>query len=143
MIRNVLKVLFFPLLGWIRNKPPRVAKPPRDPATANRLHIFHGTFATELEATDYCLRAPGRNQPEPLTLDLPDATIDVNEVEIIFGAARIKGTLPMLTSDPERLHDQIGSDNTLILIAEAAFFGLPYTLNDTPCLRYAGAFDAN
>jgi len=142
MIRNLLKVLFFPLLGRIRPTPAAPAKPPRDPAMANRLHIFHGTFTTELEATDYCLCAPGRNQPEPLTRDLPGATIDVNEVEIIFGAARIKGALSMLTSDPDALQRTIGDDNTLILIAEAAFFGLPYTLNDTPCLRYAGAFDA-
>jgi len=111
-------------------------------ANSNRLHVFHGTFASELDATDYCLTPMGRNQPEPLTRDLPDAMIDTSEVEIIFGAARIGGAIPMLTNQPDGLFRQIGDNNTVILIAEAAFGGLPYTLNDTPKLCYAGAFDA-
>lgn len=113
-----------------------------DHAKSNRLHVFHGTFASELEATDYCLQPMGRNKPEPLTRDLPDAVIDTNEVEIIFGGPRIGGVIPMLTNTPDGLFKMVGSDNTVILIAEAAFCGLPYKLNDTPKLRYAGAFDA-
>jgi len=107
------------------------APPPNAPS--NRLHVFVGTFASELEATDYCLTPMGLNKPEPLTRDLPDAMVDTSEVEIIFGEGRITGALPMLNPRPD-----IGPDNTLILIAEAAFGGLPYTLNDTPKLRYVG-----
>lgn len=113
-----------------------------DRANADRLHVFHGTFASELEATDYCLSPIGRNKPEPLTRDLPDATINTAEVEIIFGAERIGDAIPMLTQTPDGLYRLVGTDNTMILIGEAAFYGLPYTLNDTPKLRYAGAFDA-
>jgi hypothetical protein len=46
-----------------------------------------------------------------------------------------------LTQYTEDLFNEIGSDNTLVLIAEAAFGGLPYSLNDTPVLHYASAFD--
>ncbi len=115
------------------------AVPPAAPS--NRVHVFHGTFASEIEATDYCITPMGRNKPEPLTRDLPDAMIDTSEVEIIFGTDRIDAAIPMLTNRPSDLTRQVKADNTLILIAEAAFGGLPYTLNDTPNLRYAGAFD--
>lgn len=112
-----------------------------NPANANRLHVFHGSFASELEATDYCLKPMGRNKPEPLTRDLPDATIDTNEIEIVFGPKRIGVAIPMLTQHPDGLFHQVGTSNTLVLISEAAFYGLHYTLNDTPVLRYAGAFE--
>ncbi|MCF2871002.1 hypothetical protein L0664_07985 [Octadecabacter sp. G9-8] len=115
------------------------ATPP--PTNPNRVHIFHGTFASELEATDYCLTPVGRNKPEPLTRDLPDAMIDTSEVEIIFGQARIAAATPMFTPNPNGLLRDIGTDNTVIMIADAAFGGLPYTLNDTPCLRYAGPYE--
>ncbi len=111
------------------------AVPP--PANPNRLHVFAGSFGMELEATDYCLTPLGKNQPEPLTRDLPDAMIDTSEVEIIFGETRIVSALPMLQPRPE-----VGGANTLVLIAEAAFGGLPYTLNDTPKLRYLGPVEA-
>lgn len=116
------------------------AVPP--PANPDRVHIFHGTFASELEATDYCLTPMGRNKPEPLTRDLPDAMIDTSEVEIIFGGPRIIGAVPMLSPNPDGLLRAIGTDNTVVMIAEAAFGGLPYTLNDTPKLRYAGPYVA-
>ncbi|MBU2994363.1 hypothetical protein Q4555_06690 [Octadecabacter sp. 1_MG-2023] len=110
-------------------------------AHSNRVHVFHGTFESELDATRYCIDAPSRNEPEPLTRDLPDATIDTSEVEIVFGGPRIGAAVPMITLHPDGLFQQIGSNNTVILLSEAAFCGLPYTLNDTPKLRYAGAFD--
>lgn len=153
---TLLKTLLFPftsLIPW-RKILPFIAVPnPRrdtramdatqqpDYALRNRVHVFHGTFASELEATRYCIDAPSRNEPEPLTRDLPEATIDTTEVEIIFGWPRIGAALPMLTDHPDGLFQQIGTNNTVILLSEAAFCGLPYTLNDTPKLRYAGGFD--
>ena len=142
MLRSLFKLLN--IFGTSRNRHHAEAMDdPQlpDPAHANRVHVFHGTFDTELAATSYCLDAPSNNEPEPLTRDLPDAMIDTTEVEIIFGGKRIAAAVPMLTSNPHRLFNEIGPDNTLILIAEAAFGGLPYTLNDTPHLRYAGAYD--
>jgi len=139
---NMLRVLLFPLLGRMRTKETsETAVPPA--ARSNRVHVFHGTFASELDATDYCLTPLGKNEPEPLTRDLPDAMVDTAEVEIIYGHSRINAAAPMITNRPSDLLSDIGTDNTLILIAEAAFGGLPYTLNDTPKLRYAGAFDVS
>ncbi|AKS47245.1 hypothetical protein SAMN05444287_3115 [Octadecabacter temperatus] len=152
-----IKLMYFPILSlipWGKILPYlTVVNPRRDTrameqtqhassANANRLHVFHGNFASELEAVDYCITPMGRNKPEPLTRDLPDATIDTNEVEIVFGVELVGAAIPMLTQHPYGLFRQIGTSNTLILIAEAAFHGLPYTLNDTPKLRYAGAFEA-
>ena len=141
MIRNLLKLMLYPLLGNVRSKPKRMepsdrAVPPN--ANANRLHVFAGTFRSELEATDYCLTPMGKNQPEPLTRDLADAMIDTAEVEIVFGEARILAALPMMTPRPD-----VGAANTLILIAEVAFGGLPYSLGDTPKLRYFGPVEAS
>lgn len=142
MIRNLFKILFFPLFGRIRSKAaPQTALPPN--ANPNRVHLFHGTFASELEATDYCLTPLGRNKPEPLNRDLPDAGVNTAEVEIIFGSARITAASPMFSPNPDGLLRDIGEDNTLIMISEAAFGGLPYTLNDTPTLRYAGAYEVS
>lgn len=139
-----MRGLFSSLLWFLKKTAPReysdTAVPP--PPNPNRLHIFHGTFASELAATDYCLTPLGRNKPEPLTRDLPDAMINTSEVEIIFGTARIAAAVPMLYPNPDRLLGQIGADNTIVMITEAAFGGLPYTLNDTPALRYAGAYEA-
>lgn len=136
---RLLKIIFSPLFRVLRQKP--APMPQKGAPQSNRVHIFHGTFATELNATRYCLDAPSRNEPEPLARDLPDATIDTAEVEIIFGQDRIAVAVPMFATNPQALLDQIGTDNTIIMIAEAAFMGLPYALNDTPALRYAGAFD--
>lgn len=136
---NLFRVLLFPLLGPMRKQTSETATPP--PTNPNRVHIFHGTFGSELEATDYCLTPIARNKPEPLTRDLPDAMIITSEVEIIFGTARIGSALPMLSGPVSDLFREMGDDNTIVMIAEAAFGGLPYTLNDTPKLRYAGPFE--
>lgn len=138
---NFLRLLFFPLLGAMRKKEKRNTVSPPE-VQPDRVHIFHGTFASELAATDYCLTPLGRNKPEPLIRHLPDAMVDTAEVEIIFGTARIAAAVPMLSPDSDGLLRQVGTDNTLIMISEAAFGGLPYTLNDTPTLRYAGPYTA-
>lgn len=139
-MKNLFKILFFPFLGIIRSKPKAATAVP-SATHPDRVHIFHGNFASELAATQYCLDPASKNEPTPLMRDLPDAVIDPSEVEIIFGAERIGGAATMLASDPSDLLAKIGADNTLIMIAEAAFCGLPYTLNDTPHLRHAGAFN--
>jgi hypothetical protein len=139
---NLLRILFFPLFGIMRKKETSdTATPP--PANPNRVHIFYGGFGSELEATDYCLKPMGRNKPEQLTHDLPDAMIDISEVKVIFGAARINDVVPMLSPRPDSLLGEIEANNTIIMIADAAFGGLPYTLNDTLRLTYAGAFDVS
>ena len=133
---NLLLRLIRPSRDLSDSAPPPAANP-------DRVHIFYGTFASELEATDYCLTPMGRNKPEPLTRDLPDAMINTSEVEIIFGTARIQGALPMLSPNPMGLLRDLGDHNAIIMIAEAAFGGLPYTLNDTPKLTYAGPYEVS
>jgi hypothetical protein len=49
----------------------------------------------------------------------------------------------MLSPRPDSLLGEIEANNTIIMIADAAFGGLPYTLNDTLRLTYAGAFDVS
>ncbi len=138
---NLLRLLFFPFLGIMRRKEKSdTATPP--PSQPDRVHIFYGTFPSEIAATDYCLTPIGRNKPEPLTRDLADAMINTSEVEIIFGPSRIAAAVPMLGPNSDGLLRQIGAANTVIIIAEAAFGGLPYTLNDTPSLVYAGPYIA-
>lgn len=131
------------LIDMLRVSPTRdladSATPPHAPS--NRFHLFCGTFASEPDANAYCFDAPNPNAPEPLTRDLPDAMIDTSMVEIIYGP-RVDAAVQILDpSSSLNLADRIGAANTLILISERAFGGLPYTLNDTPVLAYLGPFD--
>lgn len=114
-----------------------------NPQHANRVHLFHGTFKSELEATDYCLNSTSKKRSDSLVHALHSATIDTSQVEIIFSAERIKAAAAMLSPYPEALLAKIGTDNTVIMIAEAAFGEHNYSLNDTPILRYIGAYDVS
>lgn len=136
---NFLKGLIDILRVSPASDPAQSAAPPHAPC--NRFHLFCGTFPSELDATAHCLDAQGPNAPEPLTRDLPDAMIDTSMVEIIYGT-RVDAAVQMLDpSGAANLTHRIGTANTLLLIPERAFGGLPYTLNDTPVLQYLGPFD--
>lgn len=143
MMPKLFKTAFSSFVSFLRRRetPELVETQPPRRISANRIHVFHGDFTSELEATDYCLTPLGHNQPEPLTRDLPNAIIDTSEVEIVFGVQRISAAIPMITPHPDGLRHQFRTSNTLILISETAFGGLPFTLNDTPALRYAGMFE--
>lgn len=106
-----------------------------------RLHVFAGTFESEEAALSYCYDAPDTRHPEPLTDDLEDATIDTTYVDVAFGAdipAVLAGFFK--GDDLSILRQRIEGANTLVLISEYAFRGLPYALSDTPRLVYHGAF---
>ncbi len=89
----------------------------------------------------YCYDTPDTNHPEPLTRDLPDAFVDTNFVEVAYGD-RVPFALRMIipAADLDGMADRLGANNTLVMISESAFGGMPYSLNDTPTLRYLGAF---
>ena len=155
-MRGFLAMVFFPiasLVPWRKILPYTTLVNPRRNAPAleriqqpdhkhrNRVHVFHGTFDSERDVAKYCTESPSKNRPEPLNHDLPDATVNTSEVEIVFGGARIGAKIPTLTKQPDGVFHQVGSSNTVVLLTEAAFCGLPYKLNDTPKLRYAGALD--
>lgn len=118
---------------------PDIATPP--PPGKARLHLFHGKFRSEANARAYCHASADEMHPVQLTIDLPGAFVDPAHVTVAFGAA----VRPMLDGwfDPGLVEDMMlhmhGAD-TLVVVAEDAFAGLPYTLNNTPRLTYIGPY---
>lgn len=118
----------------------RRIEPQLPPATSKgkmRIHLFAGQFATVEAAQHYCFYSEN-NRPEDLTRELPDAYIDTDHVEVCFDdhVARLASFL--LPADAAAVSRKIGTDNTMVIIAEPAFGGLAYALYDTPRLRYLG-----
>lgn len=110
MIRNIFKILLFPLLGRIRSAP----KPKPLPALqSGNLHLFAAVFGSEIEATDYAL---GQDPKNSLTADLGGAAIGPDDVEIVFGDNRISAALPMFAV-PDGAKPPKGA-NTLILLSD-------------------------
>ena len=106
-----------------------------------RIHVFAGDFATEEESLAYCFDAPDPAHPEPLTRDLSEATIDTAYVDTAYGAEVVPALATFFEGDVlAKLTKKISGHNTVVLISEYAFRGLPYALSDTPVLRYLGPF---
>ncbi len=106
-----------------------------------RVHVFWGDFDSENDALAYCHGTGQENNPAPLTRDMPDAFIDPTFVEINRDAD-IKSVLQWLDRDGkvETNVDASAMGNTLILIYEDAFGGLPYRLGYTDRVAYAAAW---
>jgi hypothetical protein len=118
----------------------RRVEPTLPPATGPgkmRIHLFAGDFASKETADHYCFYVEN-NRPEDLTRDLPDAYIDTTHVEVQYNAARARLEEFLLPADVARILKQMDGANTLVIIAEPAFGGLAYALNDTTRLRYLG-----
>jgi hypothetical protein len=100
--------------------------------------MLTGDFRNEATARAYCYEA-GHNKPEMLTQDQPGAFINPAYVEVDFGdhSARLHEIL--LPEVAARLLDEIDGQNTLIIIDETAFGGLPFRLSDTEILSYLGS----
>ncbi|SLN56233.1 hypothetical protein [Pseudooctadecabacter jejudonensis] len=109
MIRNLFKVLFFPLFGRIKSKP--VAPPP---LASNRVHVFCGEFASEAAATDYAL---GLTDPN-LATDLGGVGIGPDDAEIIFGQDRIMAARPMFHFTAPQ---PAAMGNTYILLSDRGY----------------------
>ena len=118
---------------------PDAATPP--PPGKDRLHLFFGQFRTEANARAYCYASADEMHPVQLTIDLPGAFVDPAHVTVAFGP----DVRPQLERwfDPGLVEDMmlhIHSADTLVALAEAAFGGLPYSLNNTPRLTYLGHY---
>ena len=126
----------YDLLLFRRKKPtPQLGKPlPHDKM---RVHFFAGNFESKESARHYCFYSE-RNVPEDLTRELPDAFIDIAYVEVVFGGHRARLNEFFDADHTETYLRKMGQTNTLVMIAEPAFGGFPYALNDTSVLRYLG-----
>jgi hypothetical protein len=128
---------FADLLSLGRRKPtPQLGKPL--PHGKTRVHFLAGYFETKDSARHYCFHSE-RNVPEDLTRELPDAFIDIAHVEVVFEGHRERLSEFLDPAQVDLYVRKLYGKNTLILIAEPAFGGFPYALNDTSVLTYLGA----
>jgi hypothetical protein len=103
-----------------------------------RLHLFGADFDSAASAQQFCFGSGKPNAPEPLTMELEGAFIDTAHVEVVHG--RITERLLEFLDDAEAddVLLRLGGENTLIIITEDAFGGLPYSLDDSDRLTYLG-----
>ncbi len=109
------------------------------PPGFTRVHIFSGVFDTEADLFAYCFTPITDNGPEPLNLDLPEASVNTRFVEAAFDD-QIQDVLSQYLPSAARARFSalMRDDNALLLIFEAAFDGLDYRLHNTPRLRHLG-----
>ncbi len=107
-----------------------------------RIHLFAGDFASQGAAWHYCFYQE-HNRPEDITRDLPNAYIDTSHVEARYGDFEARLEEFLLPGDVADVVSRMKGANTLVIIAEPAFGGIAYALNDTPRLRYLGPLVVN
>jgi hypothetical protein len=118
---------------------PAPEEPTPLPPGKTRIHLLIGMFEDESAARRYCYSGGG-NTPEQLTVEQPGAFIDTTHVEVSFGDHTELLTKYLGTSQKTGMFEKVNQANTLIVISEPAFAGMPYRLDHTKTLRYAGAF---
>ena len=133
--RNAFRLIPSEPLG--RDDP--LPAPPTD-AAHTRLHFFGAEFPTRSAAEAFCFRSKGPDLPVPLTQELTGAFIDLNEVEVVFGGIAQRLGEFMNPAEVEDVVLRLEGNNTLIILTEDAFGGLPYDLDDTEWLTYLGAW---
>lgn len=104
-----------------------------------RLHLFGATFQNQAAADQFCYEVPQPDYPEQLTRELDGAFIDTAQVEVICGPILLRLQEFLSNADADDILLRLGADNSLIIITELAFGGLPYQLDDTETLTYLGA----
>ena len=127
------------LLRLIPSEPTREeqpAPPPPMPQGQMRLHLFGANFETDAEAIAFCTDAGDR--PSALNRQLEGAFVDPAQVEVVREPilARLAEFLTPDEADDVLL--RLAGDDTLIVLTEQAFGGLPYTLDDTKDMTYLG-----
>lgn len=119
------------------HEPRRAQRPPDGFAF---IHIFAAHFENEAAARRFCYDTPTKNTPEDITRELSGAFVDTAHVEVVFGniAARLDDF--MQDGDSLLVVGSLGSDNTVIIIAEDAFGGFPFVVHSTKTLTHLGRF---
>ncbi len=121
----------------IRRKPP---DPPLPTVSSQlRLHLFGSHFDDSAGAETFCYDIPAPDLPTALNRELKGAFIDPNEVEVIWGDIKSRLMEFLSAQDADDVLLRLAGDNTLIIITEHAFGGLPYELDDTDQLTYLGS----
>lgn len=104
------------------------------------IHIFSAKFDTEKAARAFCYDTPTKNTPEQITQELSGAFIDTNHVEVVFSNIGPRLNEFMSEGDSVMVVSALGSDNTVIIVAEDAFGGFPFVVHNTKTLTHLGQF---
>ena len=123
----------------IRRRLPAGTKiPPKAPGPDRlRLHLFSADFANAAEAEAFAF-AGDEDRPTALNRSLTGAMIDTAEVEVVHGDIDTRLAEFLDPGEADDILLRMAGDNTLIIVTEHAFGGLPYDLNDTDRLTYLG-----
>lgn len=124
------------LLGLIPSRPTK-APPKFLPDGKLRIHLLRGTFDSKQAAWDYCFAAEG-DAPEQITVDQPDALIDTGFVEVIYQDITERLVEFLAPHEADGIVLNMMGSNTLVIITEDAFAGLPYELVSNQTLTYMG-----
>ena len=119
------------------NRRPERQLPPPTPAGKMRIHLFSGNFANANAAKHYCTYADGAGKIAFIA-ELPHASLDHRHIEACFGEYIERLDMLMPPEKAENTALKMITDNTLVIIHEAAFGGLGYLLHDTQRLKYHG-----
>ena len=115
-----------------------VQRPMHLPDGQARLHLFAATFDDHAAAKAFCFGTGDINTPEPITQELDGATIDTAFLEIVQGNIHTRLAEFLSEEDIQRITADMRQNNTMIILTEEAFNGLPFQVHDTDTLRYLG-----
>ena len=118
--------------------PGAAVPPPPLPETQMRLHLFSARFY-DAEAARRFAYTDEEDRPTPMNRELEGAFVNPDEVEVVHGQVRTRLLDFLDTPVADGIVKRMGRDNTLIMVTELAFGGLPYDLTDTRTLTYLGA----
>ena len=106
------------MVGFLKRLFGGASKPkaaPVAPKRSDALNVFAGTFASEMDATDYAL---GITEGPSLSDDL-GAAVGMDDVEIIYGVDRISAARPHLHFTGRRRTSN--ESNTYLLLSDRGY----------------------
>lgn len=106
------------------------------------IHVFAAPHLSKEALYRYCYEPVTPHGPEQINLDMLEASINTDLVEIAHGDAEIQGLLRELFFAPRqvgRLLAAIGPAAGCVLIPREAFDLADAILHDTEALRYVGS----